>query len=311
MPKKILVVDDEKDIVEIYRKALTQAGYEIICAYNGEEGLNILRANPVDLVVLDLKMPRMTGDEFLTIVRGDPLLKDTRVLVMSSVLYRYKEIPRYQPDGRYARTDVVKEGLSKIGERADKTTKPEEGKLEMGEKTEARLEFTPVFGYEPEKEVDFERNLSEDLVRRVKNIFGEPYEAGKKKGRTVIEERIKDLIASYLKVDREKIYWDSTYFERDLGIAFIDAIPLRQRLEREFKVKIGWEDQQGIKTVGDLIWYIEHLKMQARTQKERDREWKRKFWEEWRSMVIGWMIFVLVGLAVLIWQLVIKKHFVK
>lgn len=312
MARKVLVIDDEKDIVEIYRKALTQAGYETICAYNGEEGLNILRGNPVDLVVLDLKMPKMTGDEFLKIIRGDPLLKDTKVLVMSSVLYRYKEIPRYQPDGRYARTDIVKEGLSRLAERAKKTAKTEEDKLEMEEKPKPILRFEPVFGYEPEKESEFEKSLSEDLIRRVKEIFGEPYEERVYKHReaTAIEDKTREIIAKMLKVDKEKLY-PSTSFPKDLGVAFIDAIPLRQRLEKEFKVKISWEDQQDIETVGNLVYCIEYLKMRARTRKERIRKIDRETWEFWKPWIMMNIVAICVGLAFFIWHMVIKKYFLK
>ncbi|MCM8796074.1 MAG: response regulator [Candidatus Omnitrophica bacterium] len=320
--KRILVIDDEKDIVEIYRKALEKEGYEPICAYSGEEGLNILRANPFDLVVLDLKMPKMTGDKFLHLIRKDPLLKDTKVLVMSSVLYRYKEIPRYEPDGRYVRTDIVKEGLSKFGKRADKTTKPEEGKLEMEEKPKPRVTFDYYFGYEPENEANFERNLSEDLIRRVKGIFGEPYQEPhlrekpktpeeEKRFETAIEEKTKDIIAKMLKIDKEKLISSSTSFPKDLGIAFIDAIPLRRRLEKEFKVKISWENQKDIETIGDLIYCIEYLKMRERTKKERFRRADREFWEFWKPYFMAVGFWLCVGLAILLWQFVIKKYFLK
>lgn len=318
MAKRILVIDDEKDIVEIYRRALTTAGYEPICVYSGEEGLNILRANPVDLVVLDLKMPKMTGDEFLHLIRKDAVLKDTKVLVMSSVLFRYKEKRLYDPDGRYVRTIIEDAGLSKIGKRAEKTTKPEEGKLEMEEKPQARLEFTPVFGYEPEKETDFERHLSEDLIRRVKGIFGEPYQEPylrppeilkeEKRFETAIEEKTRDIIAKMLKIDKEKLIYPSTSFPKDLGIAFIDAIPLRRRLEKEFKVKISWEDQKDIETVGNLIYCIEYLKMQDRTKKERFKKADREFWEFWKPWIIMNIVALCVVLAFFIWHTVIKPH---
>jgi acyl carrier protein len=192
----------------------------------------------------------------------------------------------------------------------------------MEEKPKPRVKFDYQFGYEPENEADFERNLSEDLIRRVKSIFGEPYqepylrppEILKKEKRftTAIETKTKDLIAKYLKVDREKIYWDSTSFEKDLGIAFIDAIPLRQRLEKEFRVKIDWEDQKDIETVGELIRCIEYTKMYARTRKERFKESDRKFWEDWKPIVIfGIILPSVIGLGMLIWEFVIKKYFLK
>src|SRR3989339_422417 len=139
MAKHILVVDDDKDLVEIYRHSLALAGYEVICAYNGKEGLETLRANPkVDLIVLDLKMPKMTGDEFLKILRNDLELRDIKVLIMSSFLYRYKEIPRYDPTvQRVVRRDRVRDTLTSLGQKAEETGQAD-GKLEMEEKTEPR-----------------------------------------------------------------------------------------------------------------------------------------------------------------------------
>lgn len=311
MAKKILVVDDEKDIVEIYRKALTMAGYEVVCAYNGEEGLNILRANPnLDLVVLDLKMPKMTGDEVLKFIRKDPILKDTKVLIMSSVLYRYKETEIYDPEtGAYCRTRVEQAGLSKIAKRADKFSASEEDKLEMEEKTKARLEFRPFSPvHEPEEEKDFERNVSKDLIKRVKGIFGEPYDEAILKDKhaegTIIGEKTKDIISKMLKIDREKLHYTSISFKEGLGIDFLDAIPLRKRIEKEFKIKIPWENEQEIKNVSDLIFIIEYLKMQARTRPERMKKADRESWRKTKSYLIALVIsFSIWGLIILITQL--------
>jgi acyl carrier protein len=305
MGKQILVVDDERDIVEIYRRALTQSGYDVICAYSGEDGLNILRANPIDLVVLDLKMPKMSGDEFLKVLRRDPTLKDTKVLVMSSVLYRYKEIYRYDQYGRHVRTDIVKDGLSKLGERANKTTE-EEDRLEMEEKPKPRVEFDRLFGYTPEEESEFERRLSQELIKRVKKIFGEPYLEEEERFITAIESKVKEIITKMLKVDKEKPIYKNTSFSQDLGVAFIDAVALRRKLEKEFKVKISWENQENIKTVGDLIYCIEILKMQARTKKERLRKERREFWEQWRAYFIIMIIVASIYLLFFLWEMIKK-----
>lgn len=272
MTKHILVIDDAKDIVEIYRRILTTAGYEVICAYNGKEGLETLRANPkVDLIVLDLKMPKMTGDEFLKILRNDLELRHTKVLIMSSFLYRYKEIPRYDPTAqRVVRRDRVRDTLTSLGQKAEKTGQAD-GQLEMEEKTESRLEQT-WFGKMPENEADFEKRVSEDLLKRVKTIFGEPYQKEKTKSSTVVEERVKDIIAKWLKVEKEKLTWNSTSFAKDLGIAFVDAMSLRRKIEKEFGIKISYEKQIEIETVGDLIRHIHFEKEYARSYKDADRK---------------------------------------
>lgn len=61
MAKKILVVDDDLFIRDLYKEALTDAGYEVVIAVNGREGLQELQTQWFDLVFLDIVMPEMDG----------------------------------------------------------------------------------------------------------------------------------------------------------------------------------------------------------------------------------------------------------
>ena len=63
MGKRILVVDDEKLIVKGLRFSLLQDGYEVDCAYDGEEALNLVKANEYDLILLDVMLPKFDGFE--------------------------------------------------------------------------------------------------------------------------------------------------------------------------------------------------------------------------------------------------------
>ena len=58
---KILVCDDEKDIVEAIDIYLTQEGYEVLKAYDGDEAIKVLKSNEVDLLIMDVMMPRLDG----------------------------------------------------------------------------------------------------------------------------------------------------------------------------------------------------------------------------------------------------------
>jgi two-component system alkaline phosphatase synthesis response regulator PhoP len=69
--KKVLVVDDEKDIVELLRYNLRKEGYEVIVAQNGQEALERMTARP-DLVLLDLMMPVLDGFETCKRLKSDP-----------------------------------------------------------------------------------------------------------------------------------------------------------------------------------------------------------------------------------------------
>lgn len=68
-PRRILVVDDETNICNALRRSLRKEGYEILVANEPAQGLEILKAQKIDLVLSDHLMPNMTGLEFLTLVR--------------------------------------------------------------------------------------------------------------------------------------------------------------------------------------------------------------------------------------------------
>lgn len=65
----ILVVDDEEDILELIERHLSKKGYEVITAYNGEQALPLLDKVQFDLVITDLKMPKIDGMELLRRVK--------------------------------------------------------------------------------------------------------------------------------------------------------------------------------------------------------------------------------------------------
>ena len=65
----ILVVDDEQQIGRILKKALERAGHEVVFTEQPEQGLQLLKDRPFDIVITDLNMPEMNGLEFLTRAR--------------------------------------------------------------------------------------------------------------------------------------------------------------------------------------------------------------------------------------------------
>jgi CheY-like chemotaxis protein len=83
--KRILVVDDETDVVELVRVVLSTKGYDVIPTYNGEDGLNAAVAEKPDLIITDLKMPGMSGMEFIKRIRSNPEIAGVPVLVISSL----------------------------------------------------------------------------------------------------------------------------------------------------------------------------------------------------------------------------------
>jgi CheY-like chemotaxis protein len=68
----ILLVDDFEDGLDLYQEYLTYRGYRVIVARNGEEAVTQARAHSPDLIMMDIRMPRMTGGDAVRILRNDP-----------------------------------------------------------------------------------------------------------------------------------------------------------------------------------------------------------------------------------------------
>jgi two-component system alkaline phosphatase synthesis response regulator PhoP len=84
MGQRILVVDDDREIVRLLRGYLEQAAYEVMVAYDGETALHILRREHPDLAVLDLMLPDRDGWEITRIVRSDPKLVGLPLIMLTA-----------------------------------------------------------------------------------------------------------------------------------------------------------------------------------------------------------------------------------
>jgi len=82
--KKILVVDDEQDMLDLYGAVLKSADFDVTTALNGPEGIKQAKALHPDLVLLDFKMPDMDGIEVLGKLKEDPATKDVRIVFFSA-----------------------------------------------------------------------------------------------------------------------------------------------------------------------------------------------------------------------------------
>ena len=84
MNERILIVDDDKEVVRLMRAYLEQAGYEVLTAHDGETALHILRREKPDLVLLDLMLPDRDGWDITRLVRGDPGLSKTPIIMLTA-----------------------------------------------------------------------------------------------------------------------------------------------------------------------------------------------------------------------------------
>ncbi|MCK5180741.1 MAG: response regulator [Candidatus Omnitrophica bacterium] len=89
--KKILVVDDEKKIRELLEIRLSSAGYEVIQACHGEEGVQQAKAHLPDLILMDVMMPRMDGGEAVKCLEEDSVTKDIPVIFLTAIITKEEE----------------------------------------------------------------------------------------------------------------------------------------------------------------------------------------------------------------------------
>jgi DNA-binding response OmpR family regulator len=84
MPKKILIVEDEADLLKLTEFRLKKCGYSVSTAANGQQGLDMLRKDPPDLALLDLRLPGVSGDVLCKIIKSDPGMKDVKVMIFTA-----------------------------------------------------------------------------------------------------------------------------------------------------------------------------------------------------------------------------------
>ena len=115
IPKKILCVEDELFIGELYERALTKAGYQVTTVTNGNDGLRLAQTNEYDIILLDLMVPGLTGMEVLRILRDPlqtPILKS--VIIITTNLDQEdkdKEELEKQADGYIIKANITPKEL--------------------------------------------------------------------------------------------------------------------------------------------------------------------------------------------------------
>ncbi len=119
LKQKIVVVEDELAICDMYRMKLESSGYDVKTAHDGKKGLEVIESFVPDLILLDLKMPVMTGDEMLARLRETDWGANIRVVVLTNISrdeaphnLRLLHIDRYIVKAHFTPSqivDVVKE----------------------------------------------------------------------------------------------------------------------------------------------------------------------------------------------------------
>ena len=111
---RIAVIEDEHTIAEMYMFKLQHEGYQVEIAYNGQQGIKLIKAFQPKLVLLDLKMPIMNGDEMLERLRSTNWGKDIKVIILTNISkdeapsnLRFLDVERYIVKAHHTPQQVI------------------------------------------------------------------------------------------------------------------------------------------------------------------------------------------------------------
>ncbi len=84
-PKKVLFCDDSPTIVEAAYDELTDQGYEVAVAYDGLEAMELIELDPPDIIIMDMDMPKMKGDEAAAKIRANPETAKIPIIALTAL----------------------------------------------------------------------------------------------------------------------------------------------------------------------------------------------------------------------------------
>ena len=136
--QKILIVDDEPDILELIEYNLKKEGYQVFLASTGQEGISVAKKVQPDLIVLDIMMPKMDGIEACRLMRAIPEFKKTFMVFLTARSEEYSEIAGFNvgADDYIAKPIKPRALVSRINAILRRNTSTEEvshNKLEIGD----------------------------------------------------------------------------------------------------------------------------------------------------------------------------------
>lgn len=123
---RLLIVDDEKNILKLYEKEFKEEGYDVIIAMSGLEALQKLEKNPVDLVILDIRMPELNGLGTLKKIMESP---SKPPIILNSAYTSYKDnFLTWAAEAYVVKSSDLAELKARTREVLEKYSKPHEGR---------------------------------------------------------------------------------------------------------------------------------------------------------------------------------------
>jgi DNA-binding response OmpR family regulator len=111
---KLSIVEDELSILQLYKTKFEREGFEVATASNGRDGLKVIKRTMPDLVLLDLRMPGMQGDEMLARLRAEEWGASIRVIILTNLSrdeapssLRFLAVDRYIVKAHHTPSQVV------------------------------------------------------------------------------------------------------------------------------------------------------------------------------------------------------------
>jgi DNA-binding response OmpR family regulator len=92
MGKKILIIDDEQDFIKMVELRIKSAGYEVVTACDGMDGLEKARAEKPDLIILDVMLPKMNGDEVCRMLKFDTNYRKIPIIILTARAQKKDEV---------------------------------------------------------------------------------------------------------------------------------------------------------------------------------------------------------------------------
>lgn len=120
---KLAIIEDDRDLQFIYKMKFESVGYKVMAAADGEKGLEMVESFRPDLILLDLRMPKMSGDEILSRLRASDWGRDMRVIILTNIskseappVLRFLHVDRYIVKAHHTPAQVVSIVREVLGE---------------------------------------------------------------------------------------------------------------------------------------------------------------------------------------------------
>lgn len=145
--KKILIADDEPDILEIIQYNLQSEDYEVFTAKNGDEAIDMAKKNNPDLIILDVMMPGKNGIEVCKLLRMQPAFKETLIIFLSALSDETTEVKGLETgaDDYLTKPISPKILVSKVNALFRRLNKEDGGLLQIGDLVIDREQYLIIY----------------------------------------------------------------------------------------------------------------------------------------------------------------------